>query len=119
MEQNNVCQNCGGKYHHCVSCGYDFIYDEDIYCSEKCARAAAQEADIVKAFELILSQLDEKGREAFVDIICGNTVKFREHGPFSTYPVIDGDGRFDEDIIRDVVNKRLMGRAGILAWGLW
>jgi hypothetical protein len=116
---NKLCEQCGEKYHHCSSCGYDFVYDEDSFCSEKCSRMHEQGKQIEKDIDDILAVLDEDLKTKFANIICPRKEVPRDP-TFDIYPPsFEGDSPFDEDLVREILDDRYGGCLGISSWGLW
>jgi len=92
-----ICKTCNIKYHHCSSCGYSEWYNEDVYCSEKCAMLSEEYKDIKQTIESLLDKLDEDGKAKLAHLLYD----------------------CDPDITDVVVREEFKGKIGMEGWGLW
>lgn len=93
---NRVCKTCGIEYHHCNNCGYGEWYDEDAFCSDRCAKQDLSYLACKKQIEDFVESLNEIQKEQFAKIICDIDIGY-------TVCIIEDMGGFE----------------GIAAWGLW
>jgi len=90
------CRVCGKQYHHCSSCGYYEWYNQDEFCSDKCAKQDHLYSTCKKLIEDFVESLNEIQKEQFAKIVC------------------DMDPDYRDQVIKD-----MGGFEGIAAWGLW
>ncbi len=116
-----ICKECGTPYHHCTSCGYSFAYNEDVFCSEACARRHTQSDKIFEAVCRILDKLDEDGRKDLAAVLFPNEVRDPEPGEPTYYDckIITGDCMFDRDVVEHVIKDRFRDAEFLVGWGLW
>ena len=97
MTNNCTCKSCGREYYHCSTCGYDGEwYDPYEYCCENCAEKSSSHIDLKTKIVEFIESLSKEQRITFMDIM-----------------------ESDDGEVFDIINKDLMGRIGVEAWGYW